>query len=160
MIVQVSAVKICPSCQKTFADSVETCPQDESALIAGILEPGAVLRQKYQILSILGFGGMAIVYHARHLVWNEDCAVKMLLRPAGRGFLAEAQILRRLQHPHIVRVEDADVAEDDRPFVAMEFVEGESLRDRLRRVGPIDSEEALRLTAQICSALRLRMAAE
>ncbi|MBZ5617953.1 MAG: transglycosylase domain-containing protein [Acidobacteriia bacterium] len=146
-------MKICPSCQSSYGDTVEVCSLDGFALVAGILEPGAVLRQKYQITGILGFGGMAVVYRARHLLWNEDRAVKVLLQP-GSGFLAEAQILRRVEHPNIVRVEDADIAEDGRPFVAMEFVEGESLRDRLRRAGTIDPSEALRIAAETCSALQ------
>jgi penicillin-binding protein 1B len=152
-------VKICPACQALFSDSAQTCSNDGLALVGGILEPGAVVRQKYRVLSAIGVGGMAAVYRARHLLWQEEYALKLLHQPGGPGFLAEAQILRRIDHPHVVRVEDADVAEDGRPFVVMELVEGESLREYIRRERALDPEEALRVAAETCSALEAAHAA-
>jgi penicillin-binding protein 1B len=146
-------VKICPACQATYPNDALICPRDGAELTGGIPEPGAILRQKYQLLELIGFGGMAGVYRARNLLWNEDCAIKILLRPGGNSFLAEARVLRRVQHPNIVRVEDADVSEDGLQFVVMEFIAGENLRERVRRAGPMDPEEALRITADVCSAL-------
>ena len=61
--------------------------------------------------------------------------------------------MRQLQHPHIVRVEDADYTEDDQPFVVMEYVDGQSLGQKLKREGPLDPELALQIAAQRCSAL-------
>src|SRR5262249_55313683 len=125
-----SALRICPSCHADFADSVATCSHDGADLIS-VLDPGIILREKYQIHSLLGFGGMAAVYRARHIHFDEECAVKVLYRPVGKGYLAEAQIARRLRHPNIVRVEDVDVSEDKKPFVVMELVSGGSLRKYL-----------------------------
>jgi serine/threonine-protein kinase len=123
------------------------------------LEPGAVIRKKYEILSEIGRGGMGVVYRARHLIWNEEKALKVLVAAGAaaqqglKGLMAEALVMRQLQHPHIVRVEDADYTEDDQPFVVMEYVDGQSLRQKLDRGGPLAPELALQIAAQTCSAL-------
>jgi formylglycine-generating enzyme required for sulfatase activity len=102
---------------------------------------------------------MGVVYRARHLIWNEEKALKVLVasgsegQPGLKSLMAEALVMRQLQHPHIVRVEDADYTEDDQPFVVMEYVDGQSLRQKLDRAGPLAPELALQITAQTCSAL-------
>jgi serine/threonine protein kinase len=58
--------------------------------------------------------------------------------------LAEAQILARLCHPNIVRIYDADFTEDDQPFVVMEYIAGESLRQRMTRAGTVDAQQTLK----------------
>ena len=102
---------------------------------------------------------MGVVYRARHLIWNEEKALKVLLAPVPgeqqglKRLMAEALVMRQLQHPHIVRVEDADYTEDDQLFVVMEYVDGQSLRQKLDRGGPLAPELALQIAAQTCSAL-------
>ena len=153
-------VKACPTCSTTYANDVGFCPRDGAALrsTAG-LQPGSVIRKKYEILSEIGRGGMGVVYRARHLIWNEEKALKVLTdEGAGahqglKGLLAEALVMRQLQHPHIVRVEDADYTEDQQLFVVMEYVAGQSVRERLQNSGPLAPEVALRIAADICSAL-------
>jgi serine/threonine protein kinase len=126
---------------------------------SGGLEPGALIRKKYEILSEIGRGGMGVVYRARHLIWNEEKALKVLVAAGAaaqqglKGLMAEALVMRQLQHPHIVRVEDADYTEDDQPFVVMEYVDGQSLRQKLDGEGPLAPDLALQIAAQTCSAL-------
>jgi serine/threonine-protein kinase len=123
------------------------------------LEPGAVIRKKYEILSEIGRGGMGVVYRARHLVWNEEKALKVLVasvsegQPGLKSLMAEALVMRQLQHPHIVRVEDADYTEDDQPFVVMEYVEGQSCGKSWTAKDRWPPELALQIAAQTCSAL-------
>src|SRR5580698_9257991 len=131
-------MKSCPSCSTAYNDDVVFCPRDGVALLSPVgVGPGTILRKKYQIIAEIGRGGMGVVYRARHLLWNEDKAIKLLLDvAAGPGkqsenFLSEALIMRQFQHPNIVRVEDADFTEDDKLFVVMELVEGESLQQRM-----------------------------
>jgi len=118
-----------------------------------------VIRKKYEILSEIGRGGMGVVYRARHLIWNEEKALKVLVATGAeaqqglKGLMAEALVMRQLQHPHIVRVEDADYTDDDQPFVVMEFVDGQSLRQKLDREGPLAPELALQIADQTCSGL-------
>src|SRR5262249_43232304 len=81
--------KFCPTCSATFSDSVAFCAHDGTALRSREgLEPGTVIRKKYQIISELGRGGMAVVYRVRHLIWNEDKALKIMLN-TGEGGLAD-----------------------------------------------------------------------
>jgi TonB family protein len=123
------------------------------------LQPGSIIGKKYEILSEIGRGGMGVVYRARHLIWNEEKALKVLTTEGAgvqqglKGLLAEAQVMRKLQHPHIVRVEDVDYTEDGQPFVVMEYVEGQSLRQRIQDTGTLETELALRIAAETCSAL-------
>jgi hypothetical protein len=118
-------VKICPTCSATYGNEVAFCAKDGAALRSQSgLEPGQVIRDKYQIVSELGRGGMAVVYRARHLLWNEDKALKVMLDAEQTGvqvkaFLSEAMVMRQLKHDNIVAVEDADYTEDRRPFVVM-----------------------------------------
>jgi len=153
-------VKTCPSCSASYGNEVGFCPHDGTALrSSGGLQPGAVIRKKYEILSEIGRGGMGVVYRARHLLWNEEKALKVVVaegsavQQALKGLMAEALVMRHLQHPHIVRVEDADFTEDDQLFVVMEYVDGQSLRQKLDREGPLAPEVALHIAAQACSAL-------
>ena len=153
-------MKTCPACSASYGNDVSFCPRDGAALRSGGgLEPGAIIRKKYEIIGEIGRGGMGVVYRARHLIWNEEKALKVLAAEGAgaqqglKGLLAEAQVMRQLQHPHIVRVEDADYTEDDQPFVVMEYVEGQSLSQRLKSAGTLAPELALRIAADACSAL-------
>src|SRR5437763_1731454 len=102
-------MKTCPSCLAAYADNVIFCPRDGAELRAsGGLEPGTILRKKYQVVGEIARGGMGVVYRVRHLLWNEDKAIKLLLDVGGEGgqhsqsFLSEALVMRQFQHPNIV----------------------------------------------------------
>jgi tRNA A-37 threonylcarbamoyl transferase component Bud32 len=97
----------------------------------------SVLVPGYEILSELGRGGMGVVYKARHLQLNRIVALKMVLTGGHAGseerlrFLAEAKAVAALQHPNIVQVFDFGQT-GELPYMAMEYVNGGSLHDRLR----------------------------
>ncbi len=117
---------------------------------------------KYEIISRLGHGGMGEVYKAFHPQLHRYVALKFLLTTAETDpdfiarFQQEAQAVARLRHPHIVQVFDFDV-QDGKPFMVMEFVEGETLAQRLTRlhrggqVLPIS--EVVQIFQQLCSAV-------
>lgn len=120
-------MKSCPACQAIYPTNFTVCPKDGVTLrTVTELAEGAVLRGKYQILGKLGQGGMGIVYKARHLHFDELCALKVvtshLADEAGflQRFRAEALVMRKLAHPNAVRVQDFDETEDGRPFMVME----------------------------------------
>ncbi|MGH9521020.1 MAG: protein kinase domain-containing protein, partial [Terriglobales bacterium] len=123
------------------------------------LQPGMVIRNKYEIQERIGSGGMATVYRARHLVFNEARAIKVvssrLMEDENflKRFRNEAVVTRKLQHPNAVRVEDMDTMEDGRPFIVMELVEGQSLRAIIEREGSLSPPRALEITRQVASAL-------
>ncbi|MER3421454.1 MAG: hypothetical protein C4290_13435, partial [Chloroflexota bacterium] len=101
-------------------------------------------------------GGMGVVYAGRDTLLERPVAIKVLRLEPGREprdeFLREARAAAALRHPHIVDVYDAGV-ERDRPYIVMEYVAGETLRDRLTREGPLAPLEATVLAAEIAEAL-------
>src|SRR2546430_8077212 len=105
----------------------------------------------------LGHGGMATVYLARDLRHGRPVAIKVL-RPeiaAALGperFLREIELAARLTRPHILALHDSGQAGGSLYYV-MPYIEGESLRDRLAREGPLPLEDALRITREVASAL-------
>jgi serine/threonine protein kinase len=112
----------------------------------------------YRLLDVIGRGAMGTVYRALHLGLNREVAVK-ILRPDLAGdrtqverLKAEAAMLASLDHPNIVRALDAGESHGF-PYVVMELVEGETLRDRLRREARLPEAEALRITRALADAL-------
>lgn len=111
----------------------------------------------YEILGELGRGGMGVVYRARQVRLNRPCAVKMILAgahatpEAAKRFLAEAEAIARLEHPHIVRIHHIGEA-DGLPFFELELVPGGSL-DRRLDGAPWPPERAARLAEKLASAI-------
>jgi formylglycine-generating enzyme required for sulfatase activity len=118
-----------------------------------------MVRGKYLILGKLGEGGMASVYKALHVRFEELRALKVMAPhlaadPAFfRRFMQEAVITRRLQHPNAVRVDDIDEAEDGRPFIVMEYIEGHSLKEVIQQEAPIPVERVCTIAKQVAAAL-------
>jgi serine/threonine-protein kinase len=115
------------------------------------------LADRYAIEQEIGSGGMATVYLAEDLKLHRMIALKVL-RPefaASLGsdrFLQEIDIAAKLNHPHIIGLHECGEA-DGFLYYAMPYIEGESLRDRLAREGPLPLEDALQITREVASAL-------
>jgi serine/threonine protein kinase len=115
------------------------------------------LADRYRIERELGRGGMAVVYLARDLRHDREVAIKVLEKPAGAGvgderFLREIKTAARLSHPNILTLHDSgDI--DGTQYYVMPFVAGESLRDRLKREGPLPVGEAVRIVSEVADAL-------
>src|SRR5215468_10188566 len=111
----------------------------------------------YEIVQLLGSGGMGEVYRARDSKLKRDVAIKVLpLEFAADGqrvarFLREARILASLNHPHIGAIYDLENV-DGLQFLVLELVEGETLASRISRA-PIPVDEALSIAMQIAEAL-------
>lgn len=115
------------------------------------------LADRYRVDGELGAGGMARVYAARDLRHDRDVAIKVLDEALGESlgadrFLGEIRITARLQHPHIVPVFDSGDANGLLYFV-MPRIEGETLRARLERGGPLPVTDALRIVRELADAL-------
>ena len=143
-------------------------PRPEAALpptyaaarsIEGFLPPGTKIGGRYRIESVLGEGGMGVVYRVVHELLGRRFALKMLHptrahhEGAVRRFLGEARALASLGHEGIVDVVDLGQDDDTRPFLVMELLEGETLEERLRREGRMSLEHAFDAALRIAQAL-------
>jgi len=113
---------------------------------------------EYRVLSKIGEGGMGSVYAAVHPVIGKRVAIKVLAPHIAanpelvRRFVDEARAVNKIGHPNIVDIFSFGWLKDQRHYFAMEFLDGLSLADRIKR-GAFEAEEARRLLRQICQAL-------
>ena len=120
---------------------------------------GTVLGEAYRLTRLIGRGGMGAVYEGQHLRLAKRVAVKLMapeLAAHGEAmarFRREAEVTSQLGHPHIVQVFDFGVTAAGAPYLVMEYLEGEDLDQRLRRVGPFALPAAAALVKQVASAL-------
>ncbi|HXW03762.1 MAG TPA: serine/threonine-protein kinase, partial [Vicinamibacterales bacterium] len=111
----------------------------------------------YRITAPIGAGGMGEVYRATDTALRREVAIKVLPEAVARDperlerFRREAHLLASLNHPHIAAIYGLETA-DGTPFLALELVDGEDLKQRLVR-GPIPVPEALEIAEQIAEAL-------
>src|SRR5919197_4274884 len=118
-----------------------------------------VIGDRYELDRRLGHGGMATVYRAHDRKLDREVAIKLLAdNLAGddevrKRFSREARLAAKLDHPNVVQV--FDVGDDDgRPFIVMEYVDGGTVGDRLKRRGrSLATNEALQLLCQLCEGL-------
>jgi serine/threonine protein kinase len=153
-------MKTCPTCKSNHSDHYSHCPLDGTPLVeASLWTEGAVIRGKYRILGKIGQGGMGAVYKAQRVRFKELCAIKVMASELMKHpvflkrFEHEAVLTRKLQHPNAVRVEDFDEAEDGRPFIIMEYIEGRSLKEVIAQEAPLPVPLACSIAKQVASAL-------
>ncbi len=122
-------------------------------------KPGEARAARYRIDGELGRGGMGIVYKATDLVLDRTVALKVLpdqLRDnpqALRNFLREAKAAAKLNHPNIVTVYDAG-EQDGRTYIAMEYVDGTTLKAIVRQRGPLAPRAIVHVLVQVCEGLQ------
>ena len=125
------------------------------------LSPGTVVGQHARLVRPLGAGGMGTVWVAHHLRLDIPVAVKMISSEALREdptvverLEREATAAARIKSPHVVQILDHGVMGDGSPYVVMELLEGESLRDLLDRAGRLHPTHAAAIISQAAKALR------
>ena len=120
------------------------------------LESGTLLNKRYRIVEVLGQGGMAAVYKAIDENLGVEVAVKENLFTTdeyARQFRLEATILASLRQQNLPRVSDHFVIEPLGQYLVMDFIEGEDLRQRLDRLGPLPEQEVIIIGVAICDAI-------
>jgi serine/threonine-protein kinase len=120
--------------------------------------PGDSIGSKYSLVRLLGEGGMGSVWVAENMALKANVALKLIRADvaessANERFLSEARLAARLQHAAIVRVFDFGKTEHDEPYIVMELLEGETLGQRLTRLGAIDPMELCQTLLPIIDAL-------
>jgi len=119
---------------------------------------GTVLSGRYKLEAKLGSGGMSTVYLARDTTLDRQVAVKVLHREMSeqedqlQRFRQEARAVAKLSHPNVVAVIDAG-EDGGHPYIVFEYVEGETLKQRINRVGALDPQEALAYAIEIARGL-------
>ena len=152
-------MKVCPQCKQRYPHESSFCFLDGSTLEA-LPDPrvGMTLVGRYVLDDVLGEGGMATVYRARHKLVDRPCAIKILhgevtKEPTVRErFKREARLAQRLAHPNIIEVFDQGETEDGTSFIVMELLEGQSLASVVSR-GRLPLERFLNLAVQMTRAL-------
>jgi serine/threonine-protein kinase len=130
---------------------------DAHATLSGIA-PGSLLGQRFEILSVLGAGGMGIVYKARDREPDDLVALKMLKRETwgDKGQLerlkSEIKLARKITHPNVLRTYDFGEI-DGIPYISMEYVRGVTLRYLLDETQRLPYSAGLRLAKQLCAGL-------
>jgi serine/threonine protein kinase len=165
----------CQHCGKPLAGQVTgTGPIDLSSLntISGdetkargfrqaedtALEPGTVFAERYTIESIIGRGGMGIVYRAMDSIGDRNVALKLIRSDVVGGdgaikrLISEGVLTQDIRHKNVVSVYNVGL-QDDQPFVSMEFVNGVSLREWLRQQVTARTEVPLRVAARIIAEI-------
>jgi serine/threonine-protein kinase len=153
----------CPTCHRVFSEGELYCPYDRSPLKTGTaagLDPliGAVVAGRYTVLERLGAGGMGVVYAAVQHGLDRKVALKVLPprfsgdEGAAERFRIEARAASQLTSRHTVVVHDFGATEDGSLFIAMQLLDGESLRARIRR-GPLSPRAAVTIAAHVADSL-------
>jgi serine/threonine protein kinase/HD-like signal output (HDOD) protein len=112
----------------------------------------------YKVVGVIGAGGMGRVYQAEHTFIGRKAAIKVLGGDVAPGedavsrFVTEARAVNQIRHPNIVEVTDYGTVEGS-PYIVMEYLEGETLADRIERDGLLDPEPAVHIARQVASAL-------
>jgi eukaryotic-like serine/threonine-protein kinase len=159
----------CQRCHRRFGDDYLFCPHDGEKLgDAPDLErletqpserTGALIAGRYRVRGLIGQGGMSNVYLCEDQTSRSPVAVKVLAsrnlkEPKARArFILEAQAAAKVTHPHIIKMLDVGREEHGAPYIAMEFLFGESLGDWLRREKVMGIESGLPFVRQIAEGL-------
>jgi len=154
----------CPACDRRFPAAFKVCPHDATPLADAPDDEdpmiGAVLGGSYEVIRMVGEGGMGRVYEARHQrLTSKRFAVKMLHPDLARQpdvvtrFQREAEASSVLSHPNVVEVFDVSSSLDGRPYIVAELLQGEELGNHLDRVGRMTPAAAAHVVRQIAAAL-------
>jgi serine/threonine protein kinase len=166
----------CPQCGRALAGDFTWCPYDGASLEAGVpdqvpqvskVRPAAasqraalaVLDDRFKILGTLGHGGMAHVSLAVERDTGIEVAIKVMSDVVARNsserqrFLREAELMKSMRHPNIVRVYDSGQLPDGAPYIVMEYLQGETLGNVFRRGDAIDLELGLRIARETALGL-------
>jgi serine/threonine-protein kinase len=154
-----TGMRVCTSCKRLLRADATRCPTDGAPAEVVVTLPRDTRLGAYKIDRVLGEGGMGFVYEATHEVLNRRSAIKML-RPELAShaqvvtrFLNEAKAVNLIDHQNIVNVYDYGDSQDGSVYFVMEFLEGETLDDLMRKRRPMPMPLLIHVFGQIARAL-------
>src|SRR5229473_5067497 len=152
--------KICPACGREYPNTTTLCSID-AAVLESVDDAllGQTLAGKYLVDKLIKRGGMGAVYRGKHVLMDKTVAIKVL-RPAlavdddvVARFSREAKAASRISHPHAVSVTDFGESENGIVFLVMEYLEGRTLKEIIRREGPMPLTRVVEIIRQVTGAL-------
>ena len=156
-------MKTCPSCEREWPDDTKFCPHDGTVLRADVEAGdlvGNLIAERYHVLEKLGEGGMGAVYLAEHVKMGLKVAIKVMSQRMANDvdaiarFHREAKNAARIKHPNVCSVIDFGETPDGLIYLAMDYIEGESLTSLLQREGALSPRRAAGILSQCCDALQ------
>ena len=159
-------VTTCPECQRSFSPDAQFCPYDGETLRLQERQTsvhdsllGATVDDRYEVLAVIGEGGMGRVYRVRHRRLGRSFALKALRVDLARDpilterFIQEARAAAVVTHPNVVQINDFGTLASGQPYFVMELLEGRTLTRILREEGPIEPGRCVAIARQIAEAL-------
>lgn len=155
-------MRVCPRCG--FETDAAVCPHDGATTVTvstavATYPHGTVIDDRYRIEEVLGIGGFGAVYKCTQLTMDQHIAVKVLKHEHIKSeehvkrFAREAQAASKLSHPNTIRIFDFGSHTDDALFLAMEYLEGRTLAQRLDAEHRLPAEQVAHILTQICHSL-------
>ncbi|HJL18062.1 MAG TPA: serine/threonine-protein kinase, partial [Sandaracinaceae bacterium LLY-WYZ-13_1] len=160
-------MRICPQCGSRFEQPIQYCPNDGSQTYEA-MQPqeapqdpllGRVIDGRYRIEQQIGEGGMGVVYQATHTTLQKKLALKVLRGDNSKDadvvqrFMQEAQAATSIGHQNIIDISDFGRLPDGAVYFVMEYLDGLSLSDMIKRGGSVPMQDAVHIVRQIASAL-------
>ncbi len=159
------ALMQCGECKQRFGADATFCPFDGAKLESTVWDPagdprvGRVIDGRYEIVGVLGEGGMGTVYRVRHTALDRMFAMKVLRRDLAidpdlsARFVREARATAIVKHPNIVAITDFGTFDGDVPYFVMEQLVGDTLARTIKTGGPIPAALGVKIVLQIAGAL-------
>jgi serine/threonine-protein kinase len=157
----------CPTCSSHFSPDGRFCPFDGTPLVAAVgWDPsadvllGVVVDGRYEVLSVIGEGGMGTVYEVRHRALGKRFALKALRKDLALDgeiaarFIQEARTAAVVSHPGLVEITDFGRLDSGQVYFVMELLSGQSLAALLRSGGPLPAARGLSIVRQLVHALK------
>ena len=155
----------CPECGQRFSRDGVFCPFDgtrlEGTSVSISIDPlmGSTIDGRYEVIELLGEGGMGRVYSVLHVGLGRLFALKALRRELAKDeelsqrFIREAKAMAAVRHPHIVEITDFGRLPDGVPYFVMEMLVGETLSQLIKRQGFVPVPRGIAILEQVASAL-------
>ena len=153
-------MKLCPVCGKEYSNTSTLCPVDGEVLqTTSDPHVGETLAGKYLIEELIKSGGMGSVYRGKHILMDKRVAIKVL-RPSlamddavVARFSREAKAASRISHPHAVNVTDFGESENGVVFLVMEYLDGQTLKEIIKKEGAMPLDRTIEIVRQVSGAL-------
>jgi serine/threonine-protein kinase len=153
-------MKLCSTCNQSFADTETFCPHDGEVLQASPEDfVGQLIDGKYKVEGFIAQGGMGAVYRARHILLGDQVVIKTLRSEMRNNaewlkrFQREGKAARAFRHPNSVTVYDLSAGSDGMIYMVMEYVEGHTLDKELKRRGHFTPAEAFDVLEPVADVL-------